>query len=383
MKKISKKVFIVLPMLAFLISYSLIPESITIGSGKTADFGLGMSVKTDELCEGKYNYPVKLFNLIPIKTVSVLAKSDEYLIPSGEAIGVKMYTQGVLVVGLGDIFCDGKKYQPAKNAGVLVGDVITGVNDEVIASTIDFSEKVNDAKGEVKLAVRRGEKEYEIPVSAVYMTETDSYKVGLWVRDSLAGIGTLTFYNPKDNTFAALGHGICDTDTKEIMGLSRGSINFCDIKGVKKGESGTPGELLGSFCDSKAGTLTKNSQLGIFGKTANIPQKEAMPIGLRYEIKCGKAEILCDVSGEGVKPYEIEITRISKSQKVSNKSFTIRITDKELLEKTGGIVQGMSGSPIIQNGKLIGAVTHVFVNDPTRGYGIFIENMLDEAIKVN
>lgn len=370
-------------MLAFLVTYSSIPEKITIGTQKVADLGWGMSIEADEFENGKYTYPVKLFNLIPIKTVSVCATPERYLIPSGEAIGVKMYTKGVLVVGIGDVFAeDGKKYQPAKKAGVAVGDIIVGVNGEEISSTAQFSKKVNEADGKINLSVKREEKNYEIPVSAIYMPETNSYKVGLWVRDSAAGIGTLTFYDPENKTFAALGHAICDSDTKEIMELSKGSINFCSIKGVKKGKSGSPGELLGSFQNAAVGKISKNSSLGIFGNLLKTPDKEPVAVASKYDIRCGSAEILCDVSGDGVKSYEIEITKISKSQKVSNKSFTIRITDKELLEKTGGIVQGMSGSPILQNGMIVGAVTHVFVNDPTRGYGIFIENMLAEAEKV-
>ena len=214
-------------------------------------------------------------------------------------------------------------------------------------------------------------------LTPVYSPREGCYKAGLWVRDSTAGIGTLTFYNPENYTFAALGHGICDYDTDLLMKSGGGSINFCKIKSVIKSEKGAPGEILGEFSPKAEGSILTNSDLGIYGEIASLPDAAAVPVASRFEIKTGDAEILCDVDGQGPSAYTIEITRVATSARLSGKSLVFRITDRGLLEKTGGIVQGMSGSPILQNGKLVGAVTHVFVNDASKGYGIFAENMLD------
>ena len=381
MKKL--KVMIVLPVLAFLVAYTAIPEKVTVMQGQSLDFRWGIKAAESTENTGSFDYRVKLFNCIPIKTVNVSVTPNCYVIPSGEAIGVKIYTDGVLVVGMSDV-CDedGKRCEPAKKAGICVGDRIVAVNGEEITGTSAFSKKINDCSGDANLRVIRGDDIMDINVDAVYSAENDSYKVGLWVRDSTAGIGTLTFYNPQNSTFAALGHGICDSDTDEIMTVRRGSVSGCNIRRVEKGTNGSPGELIGDFSGDKIGDIALNCNVGIYGRSSNIPDKEPVKVASRLEVKEGKAQILCDIDGTGVKSYDIEITKVSKSPKVSNKSFVIKVTDDILLQKTGGIVQGMSGSPILQNGRIVGAVTHVFVNDPTRGYGIFIENMLAEAEKI-
>ncbi len=384
MKKLSKKVLLVLPVLAFLVAYMQIPEKVTVMQGQELDFRWGITASASTEKTGSFDCRVKLFNCIPIKTVNVSVTPDCYVIPSGEAIGVKVHTDGVLVVGMSEVQDEkGKKREPAKDAGIEIGDRIVSVNGESVSNTGSFCKMVNDCKGKAVLKVIRDEKTMDIGINAAYSVESESYKVGLWVRDSTAGIGTLTFYNPENSSFAALGHGICDSDTKDIMTVKRGSISGCNIMRVEKGEKGSPGELIGDFSSKEVGEISKNTPIGIYGKIYNVPEKEAVKVASRFEVNEGKAQVLCEVGEDAPKTYEIEITKVSKSPKISNKDFVIKVTDPELLEKTGGIVQGMSGSPILQNGMLVGAVTHVFVNDPQKGYAIFAENMLYEAEKIN
>ena len=372
-KKSFKKSFILLPLILFLAIYNSNPEKITIFEGQKSGMLLGISAKADNYKTGDM-----LFDIFPNKTASVTTTAKSYVIPSGEAIGVKLYTAGVLVIGSGNVTDkNGKTFSPAKKAGILAGDRIIAANGEPISDTAGLKRIINSGNGHITLSVMRGDTALDLPVSAAYSEDTNSYLIGLWVRDSAAGIGTLTFYNPQNSTYAALGHGICDYDTELLMTAGDGSINFCKIKSVQKSENGSPGELLGEFSAKDEGNILVNSEVGIYGDAFSLPDIAPVPVASRFEIKEGQAEILCDVDGQGPKPYNIEITKISTSAKLSGKSFVFKITDFDLLKKTGGIVQGMSGSPVLQNGKLIGAVTHVFVNNASRGYGIFAENMLD------
>lgn len=379
-KKSFKKSFILLPLILFLAIYNSIPQKITIFEGQKPTMLLGISAKADNYKTGNQKCNVKLFDIFPIKTVSVSVVPKSYVIPSGEAIGVKLYTDGVMVIGSGTVTdSKGKAYEPAKNAGVITGDRIVAVNGSPVSDTDSLKRLVNAQNGHTELSIIRGEASLNLPVNAVYSEDTNSYLLGLWVRDSAAGIGTLTFYNPQNSTFAALGHGICDYDTNLLMKSKSGSINFCRIKSVKKSENGMIGEILGEFSAKTEGNILLNSEAGIYGDTSSVPDSNPVPVASRFELETGDAEILCDVDGIGPKSYKIEITKISTSAKLSGKSFVFKITDSSLLEKTGGIVQGMSGSPVLQNGKLVGAVTHVFVNDASKGYGIFAENMLDNT----
>jgi stage IV sporulation protein B len=268
---------------------------------------------------------------------------------------------------------------------LLTGKKINDFNfDKGLSQYDDFESFYNDSlkvvKKYVHLKVARDEEVFETDITPM-ISNDGYYRIGIWVRDSTAGIGTLTFYNPEDNSFAALGHAITDCDTGTVLTVSCGDLVGCEILSVKKGEHGTPGELSGQFENKNLGKILKNNDFGIYGKikNSNVLQAKPMRVATRFQIKQGPATILCDVDGNGVKSYDIEITKVSTSSKVDNKGIVLKITDNDLLSKTGGIVQGMSGSPIIQNDMIVGAVTHVFVNDPTRGYGIFIENMLNET----
>ncbi len=310
------------------------------------------------------------------------ASDVKMLIPGGVPFGVKLYSEGVLVVGVDSVMCDGKSISPAGDAGIREKDMIISVNGHNVIEAMQVSELVNASGGKaVEVAVKRGEAELVFSVTPVISEEDGKYRTGLWIRDSTAGIGTVTYIDPKYGSFAGLGHGICDVDTGELVPLSRGSVVNVEISGVVKGRSGTPGELKGYFSSGKIGTLFGNRECGVYGIFAQYPagiEDITVPVSLPGEICVGEAEMLCTVDGGGVCPYKVEISHIDHSGR-SVKNFVVNVTDPALLEKTGGIVQAMSGSPIIQNGKLVGAVTHVFINDPTKGYGIFIENMLSEA----
>ncbi len=312
--------------------------------------------------------------------VSTVSKT--YVIPSGEAVGVKMYTDGLLVVYVSEVIdAAGKQYSPAKDAGLRETDRILSVDDFELGTNEELADYINKVKRPVHLKVARDEEFFETDITPK-LSNDGYYRIGIWVRDSTAGIGTMTFYNPQYNSFAALGHAITDRDTGTVLTVSDGDLVGCEIVSVKKGENGVPGELSGQFANIKFGKILKNNDFGIYGKIENssiISQGRPVEAATRFQVKQGAAEILCDVDGNGVKSYAVEITSVSKEITVDNKGIVLKVTDSELLEKTGGIVQGMSGSPILQNGMLVGAVTHVFVNDPTRGYGIFIENMLKET----
>ena len=300
------------------------------------------------------------------------------MIPSGEAIGVKLYTDGVFVVDTGKVSDEsGNEISPAEKAGIEKGDRIVGVNGFPVTDTDSLRRLINSENGHITLNIMREDSALEIPIEATFSRDTNSYLVGLWVRDSAAGIGTLTFYNPENSTFAALGHGICDYDTDALLLAGGGWVGDCRIKGAIKGRNGAPGELLGEFLPGKIGGIVSNTELGLYGNAEKIPDAPPIPVASRFEVKKGAAQFLCDIDGTGAKAYDIEITKISNTAELSGKNFVFKVLDSALLEKTGGIVQGMSGSPILQNGKLVGAVTHVFVNDSGRGYGIFAENMLD------
>lgn len=283
---------------------------------------------------------------------------------------------------------DNKKYKPYESSGIEEGDKIIKANDVQINTTNDLIETVNKSKGkEVKLEYIHDEETKECSILPVKQ-ENNEYKLGLWVRDSAAGVGTITFYEPETKTFGALGHGISDIDTGELIDISSGEFVTTNILDITKGENGEPGKIQGSIeKQEKLGTISKNTRFGIYGvvnnlSSLNIDKSKEMEVATRNEIKKGKATILCNLDNTISKEYEIEIEEIYKDNNYDNKSMKIKVTDKELLEKTGGIIQGMSGSPIIQNGKFIGAITHVLVNSPEEGYGVFGDIMIKQSKEV-
>ncbi len=306
-------------------------------------------------------------------------KEDKTVYLGGDAFGVKFYSNGLLVVELESYF-DGAKYIcPANDGGLKVNDIIKEVDGEIITTNEDLQRKIINSQGNsIYFKIERNGNILQKKITP-YKSTSGMYLVGIWVRDSCAGIGTVTYYDSDSNYFAALGHGICDNDTKALLPLARGEIVKAEINGINKSTSGNPGSLSGYFTEEKIGNLTKNTPLGIYGtvNTDFIADKKLIEIADCDEVKRDKAYIYTTINGCVPQYYEIKVTKICNRDKNSNENFVIKITDDELLDKCGGIVQGMSGSPIVQNGKLIGAVTHVFLNNPESGYGIFIENMIE------
>ena len=330
-----------------------------------------------------YQMNVKLFGVMPLKQVDIQVIEDRMVIPAGVPIGIYVETEGVLVVGVGEFKgLDGVEYAPAKYV-IQNGDYILKVNEEVVEGKkqfIDLIEEYGDE--EITLTVKRDGEEMELKVIPK-KNQNGENKIGIWVRDNAQGIGTLTFVD-ENGKFGALGHGINDTDTSELMELGEGLLYKTNIIAIKKGTKGEPGELTGmiSYSDKNViGTINDNTEAGIFGmcdtgKISLMDEAHMYPIGLKQEIRLGEAQIITTID-DTRETYDIEITEVRLDHDNVNRGIVIKITDPRLLSLTGGIVQGMSGSPIIQDGKLIGAVTHVLVQDSTKGYGIFIENMLE------
>lgn len=318
---------------------------------------------------------------LPITAASAADVRDVRLLPGGMPFGVKFSTEGVLVVGFCDIDAEGGTVNPAYAAGLRVRDVITSVNGKQVADAADFGSMVSGAGNQsLTLTYTRGGKSHTATLTPAKSVSENRYKTGLWVRDSGAGIGTVTFIVPSTGAFGGLGHGICDGESGALVSMTRGVVSDVTVSGVQKGVSGKPGELKGYFGTEKTGTLLKNTDCGVFGVFSHIPTcspMQALPIATPAEVKEGEAYIFCTLDGGKPSKYSVSISQINRSA-TGSKCFTVKVTDPALIGKTGGIVQGMSGSPIIQNGKLIGAVTHVLIGDPTTGYGIFITNMLDQ-----
>ena len=330
---------------------------------------------------GCYTMNCKLFGIFNLKDVTLEIVEGQKVIPCGETIGNYMETDGVLVIGSGKVkAADGSETEPARGI-VQSGDYIIAVNGEAVEDKEDLQNAIKEAKkSDIVLKLRRNGKTIEVKTTAV-VDSAGERKLGIWVRDNIQGIGTLT-YVTLDGKFGALGHGISDVDTGTLMELEKGSLYDTQIIDVVKGKAGEPGELTGVIRysdDLERGDIEENNECGIYGTANNTLiselQYEPIEVGLKQDIEVGPAIVRCAVDGE-VKDYDAYIERVELNSDAVNKGIVIRITDEELLEKTGGIVQGMSGSPIIQNNKLVGAVTHVFVQDSTRGYGIFVENML-------
>ncbi len=310
------------------------------------------------------------------------AGESRMVIPVGKAVGMKLFSRGVLVVGLSQVETAGGVVMPARECGLRTGDIITEINEETVDNIDQVSGLLQELRGsEMALQVLRDGRAMELSGEAVQCSADGSYKFGAWLRDSMAGIGTVTWYDPETKTFAALGHGISDLDTGLLMPIKSGAIMAATVTGVERGEDGAPGQLHGGFdLEHDLGTLTINSACGVFGQVENAPwDGQPMPVASRGEVTVGPAQILANVQGDQVETFDVEIERIYPQAFSQGRDLMIRVTDQRLLSMTGGIVQGMSGSTVLQNGRVVGAVTHVLIDDPTRGYGILAENMLEMA----
>lgn len=365
-----------------------IPDEIFVYADEETDWETFFQeplISYDETVEvsqnGSYQIRCKCLGVLPLKTIKVHTVEKQEVLVSGSPVGIYMETKGVLVIDSGEITDrEGIRRTPAEHI-IQSGDYICEIDGKVLTGKRQLMQLVRENQGEpMELQVIRHQETIKLEMTPVE-TEDGSYKLGIWVRDNIQGIGTLTYVEP-NGTFGALGHGISDADTGERLEISDGDLYRADILSICKGTAGTPGELRGVINyreENRIGTICGNSQYGIRGQMEPGKYTESMkkiPTGLKQEIQTGKAEIRCDI-GDGIREYQCEILEIDSNAKDTNKCFVLRITDDDLLSRTGGIVQGMSGSPVLQNGKLIGAITHVFVNDPTKGYGIFIENMME------
>ena len=349
--------------LGSLISYSAIPDNIQVFSDETHTLDL------------------------PVKDVTISVLPEKTLIPGGHSVGIRMDVSGVLIVGLEEIPTKSGKINPGLKAGLQIGDSVLSVDGIAVDSAEDVQKALNgaDIGKSVLVRVQRKGEQVSVYVEPVKSVEDGQWKLGIWVKEKTAGLGTVTYYDPQTGKIGALGHGITENNTGQILKVEQGQMMFSRVESVRQGSSGKPGEIQGIFyeADEPMGTLIYNSEFGIFGDSAseltNPLFAEPLKVGYQSEIQKGKAQILTTLDDNKIELFDIEIEKIDRQSKPDTKGMVIRVTDERLLEKSGGIVQGMSGSPILQNGKIVGAVTHVLVNDPSRGYGIFIEWMLKQS----
>ncbi|MCK9479307.1 MAG: SpoIVB peptidase [Firmicutes bacterium] len=379
-KKTKKWLYIITAVtLVFYGLHYIIPNHIILFEGEK--FNAGPILNNISNTEGKQQ--IRLFGIMPVKTVYIDVIKNTALIPSGKTVGIKININGVMVVSFSSIRgADGKKYLPAQKAGIKKGDVILKVNNFEVSSVPQLVSQLKaSGENELTFLVDRDGKQINVEVKPIISKDDNETKIGAWVRESSSGIGTITYINPADGSFGALGHGISDLDTKKLIPAVGGDILNSNIQSVKKGNRGNPGELRGSFSmTSKIGTVKMNTDNGVFGILTAMPQTDfsPLPVAPRSQVVQGAAYILSNIEGETVKKYSINIENVLQTS-FDNKGIIIKITDDELIKKTGGIVQGMSGSPIIQNEHIVGAVTHVFINDPVRGYATFMDVMLNGA----
>jgi len=328
---------------------------------------------------------VKLFNLFTIKKVNVRLLVDTDVYVGGETVGFNLYSDGVICVGSNAVATTEGTKEPLKNSGIMDGDAIIKIENIEIENIEDVDRIINlpiYAGKEMELTIKRNNEEIKLKVLPVFDVLSQKYKLGLWVRNNASGVGTLTYVKQSDFRFGAVGHPIVDSSMSENFEVEKGNIYKCSLLGIKKGEKNNPGEIRSSInlSDDSLGYADTNCKYGVYGNILNkgfIDAEKTATLGGRLGVELGDAKIYCSLDGDGVKAYDIKIIKANKQNSADDKSMIIKVTDKALLEKTGGIIQGMSGSPIVQNGKLIGAVTHVFVNDPTRGYGVYIDWMIE------
>ncbi len=409
-----KKIFFLLLVLTIIFVYitniSSIPEKIIVFKDENYEIPLlnGISLQADSFDDaqmafyktdasknrnkiqtdfiGKMKLKLTALGMIPIRDISVSVVPKQFVVPAGETLGVKLYSKGVLVVGKSIVEgMNGTNYEPYNTTHIEAGDLILEIDKVPVQSIAELKKAIDSSKGkEVQITYERDGKKYVEPLKPIQSVSDGTYKIGLWVKDGAMGIGTLSFVDVQTGKFAALGHGVSDADTKEKLTIDTGTLNDVKILSIQKGKKEEPGEIVGVLdSENQVGTVEKNSAIGIYGsldesKWKDYQNKKAVEVASRNEIELGKATILCNLSENEYKEYEIEIQKKYVDKTSNSKCMIIKVTDEELLAKTGGIVQGMSGSPILQNNKLVGAVTHVLLSDPTRGYAVFADMMLEE-----
>ena len=398
MKILKKIIFecILLIILVYVINITSIQKKIVLFEGEDLKLEtlFGISKEKEEIITTSVNneennvvkkekVTLSLFNLLKLKEVDVTIIEKTKVIPLGNTIGLKLYSNGVLVIGMTEI--EGCK--PYENSGIQEGDLITYIDNKQITSTDELIECVNNSNGKIiNITYVREGKEYVTSIEPM-ITDENEYKLGLWVRDGAVGIGTATYYEPSTGNFAALGHGIIDSDTEELISIESGEVVTTNVINIEKGVEGNPGQIKGTVVNGQTiGEIYSNTEFGIYGKITsknklNIIEENSLDVATRDEIEIGPAKIILTLEDGIRKEYDIEITKIYKNNNSDNKSMLIKVTDEELINLTGGIIQGMSGAPIVQNGKFCGAVTHVFINNPTEGYAVFGDLMLKTSTK--
>ena len=361
-----------------LITMRQLPDELTVHSAGSTHLSTLLPVSVD-ISDADGDYAgAKLFGLVRVKKVALRREKPKKVLLAGTLFGLRMYSDGVMVVGLSDFRSDGARVNPARDSGIDCGDVIHTADGIDVTSNAEFAGIIKSSHGSVEIGITASDgSRNKVSLTPAYSDSDGCLKTGMWVRDSAAGIGTLTYIDPESGCFGGLGHGICDVDTHGIIPIHDGEIFPACVMGIKRGVRGSVGEIRGYLSGESIGVLRHNTQYGTFGQyTAELPELKAYEAAVKQEIRQGKAQILCTVTPDG-KPrlYDAVIEKINYGGEPT-RNMIIRVTDDALLEQTGGIIQGMSGSPVIQNGQFIGAVTHVFVNTPSRGYAIFAENML-------
>lgn len=390
-----KKMKIVITILFLLIIYmyisnvTLIPKQIVLLEGENYKIRtlLGIDViQTSAVVSENGNTSQVNLNMFgnTVKQINVTRLENVEVIPVGKIIGLKLYTNGVLIVGMSEIEnVNHQKERPYENLNIQEGDTILKVNDLEIQTIENLQKEINKSDGKnIDLTILKEDGTIETSnIKPVKVSNTE-YKLGLWVKDAATGVGTLTYYEPNSKSFAALGHGITDSDTDKLINIDSGNIVTSKVVSIQKGEQGKPGEIRGSIINQPTiGKVYKNTEFGIYGELTNlsnikIDYSNKLEVALRDEIQEGNAKVLCSLDGNETKEYDIKIEKIYRDNNENNKSMLIEVTDKDLINKTGGIIRGLSGAPIIQNGKFIGAITNVLVNSPTKGYAIFGDIMI-------
>lgn len=353
----------------------------TFGKFVYADYDTSLSANDGN---NKFKVDLKLFNLITLKSFFVNTEETEVYV-GGDIVGFSLNGEGVIIIGFGDVETSNGKICTTENSGLKKGDIILEIQNQPVNSVAEITRATNNIDNigkELNIKIKRGEKLIDTKINSALDKNSNIYKLGLWVKDDVSGIGTLTYIRTDNKRFGALGHAICDNDNKTIYNMNSGEMYPCTVLGLKKGSKGKAGELRGLFFqgkNNKIGEVDKNTDFGVFGESLqNCENREILKAGGRLYAKPGKAYIRTSIDGEKTKDYEIEIVKTNYQSSSNEKSMVIRVTDKELLAKTGGIIQGMSGSPIIQNERVIGAVTHVFINDSTKGFAVYLDWMINQ-----
>jgi len=364
--------------------FSVLPDEISVTEGDGTEIGSVFSLEEETATpalkgegEKKYRTKVTALKIFPVKDIDVTVTKRRYVAPGGDVFGIKLYTKGVIVVDIDSVTTKNGSADPAVSAGLKCGDIITHIGKNPALSSQQLTDAVEQSEGKkLNLTVERNGETFEL-ILKPELSVNGGYKAGIWVRDSSAGIGTVTFYDDSGGMFGGLGHGVCDVDTGRIMPLNNGEAVRAKVNGFYKSSAGNPGELCGVFTDSAIGTLRVNHDMGVYGELVQPSGKKTIPVALENEVRLGEAQMITTIDENGPQYYDIEIVKIYPSSDLSARNMIIKVTDPILLEKTGGIVQGMSGSPIIQNSMLVGAVTHVFISDPSQGYAVFSQRMIE------